>query len=99
MSCRKRDGYLELTALDVEMPASHTAASLRGRMQTMKYKEDEICRLARIKNNKVRIPLSAITFTYIQESNILQGAVHLTMTCNEEESNMPESTAVLVLYI
>lgn len=99
MSCRKRDGYLELTALDVEMPASHTAASLRGRMQTMKYKEDEICRLARIKNNKVRILLSAITFTYIQESNILQGAVHLTMTCNEEESNMPESTAVLVLYI
>ncbi|MFD1403334.1 hypothetical protein [Robinsoniella peoriensis] len=100
MICRKRDGYLELTALDVEMPVSHMAdVSLRGRMQTMKYSEDGICKLARIKNNKVRIPLSAITFTYIQESNILQGTVLLTMTCNEEEAGMPESTAILVLYI
>ncbi|WP_394926697.1 hypothetical protein [uncultured Robinsoniella sp.] len=99
MSCRKRDGYLELMVREVEMPAVHASSSIKGRMQTMKYKEDGICKLARIKNNKVRIPLSALTFTYIQESNILQGAVHLTMTCNEEESKMPESTAVLVLYI
>ena len=73
--------------------------SLAGKVDKMKYEYQNQIGEAEISETMVKLPIEAMKFLYIKEDDILQGYVNLTMTCSVGIIHMPESTAILTVYL
>ena len=72
---------------------------MEGKMNSMKYEYENQIRSAKISADYASLSLEAMQFVYLQEDDILQGELKLYFTCTVGQEHMPESTALLKLYL
>ena len=94
----KRGQWVYLSIKEVEEKSRVYRTLMSGILKTLKYEEDEVLREALIKNNKVRIPLSAFRFRKKMGGEI-RGELPIMVTCSVGRIHMPESTALLVIWL
>jgi Mn-dependent DtxR family transcriptional regulator len=95
----KNSGYLALRTKQMEQKSLIDKLSLAGKVDKIKYEYQNQIREAEISETMVKLPIEAMKFLYIKEDDILQGYVNLTMTCSVGIIHMPESTAILTIYL
>ncbi|MGL6201040.1 MAG: hypothetical protein ACRC3H_19125 [Lachnospiraceae bacterium] len=94
----KRGSWLELTICEMSAQSRINMFKLTGRLETLKYEQDGMLQLARIKEDKLRIPLDACNFRK-KSGGELKGVISVMVTCSVGRVHMPESTALLVFWL
>lgn len=96
---RKNGSHLCLKMKSIKKSSVVKTIKLEGKLKTMKYEKDGGTYEVMINNESAFIPIDALKFIYIKEDNILQGFVRLTMSATVANFHMPESTAILTVYL
>ncbi len=95
----KNSGYLSLRSKQMEQSSLIDKINLAGKVNSIKYEYQNQIKEASVTETMAKIPLEALKFIYIKEDEILQGYANLTMTCSVGILHMPESTAILTVYL
>jgi Mn-dependent DtxR family transcriptional regulator len=95
----KDSGYLSLRTKQMEQKSLIDKLRLAGKVEKIKYEYQNQVKEAVISDTMVKLPIEALKFIYIKEDDILHGYVNLTMTCTVGVIHMPESTAILTIYL
>lgn len=99
LSVYKGKTELRLKLRKVQQKSLETLAIMEGKMNSMKYEYENQIRSAKISADYASLSLEAMQFVYLQEDDILQGELKLFFTCTVGQEHMPESTALLKLYL
>ena len=67
-------------------------------LASLKYEQGGMLKVAKIKNEKVKIPLEACQF-YQNTRGRIYGRVPVTLSCSVGQVHMPESTALLRFWL
>ena len=94
----KRGCYLELTIKEMHATSRINGREMTGYLADLKYLQRDVYKIAGIKNEKVRIPISAFRFQKF-DHGMLQGNLMITVSCSVGEAHMPESTARLIFKL
>ena len=93
-----RGSSLILKVCDMTASSRITGKLMKGRLETLKYEDNGELIQAEIKEDTLRIPLSACRI-YKKPGGEIRGTVAITMTCNVGRLHMPESAAVLLFWL
>jgi len=99
MIIKKNNSKLCLKLKRVKQQSLREKIKLEGKLRTMAYEFDGIVKEIFIDDDTAHIPLSALKFICIKDDHILQGYVRLKMTCTVGVIHMPESSAMLTVYL
>lgn len=89
---------LELTLCDMQANSRISGHKMSGRLASLSYISDGVLKKAPIEDGKVCIPLEGGNY-YIRTETRLTGLIPVTVTCSVGRAHMPESTALLVLWL
>ena len=98
LSNNKRGQWIYLNIKEVEEKSRVYRTLMSGILKTLKYEQEEVLKEALIKDNKVRLPLSAFRFRK-KKGGEVQGELAIMVTCSVGRIHMPESTALLVIWL
>lgn len=93
-----RGSFLILKVCDMTASSRITGKLMKGRLETLKYEENGELIQAQIRDDTLRIPLSACRI-YKKPGGEIRGTVAITMTCNVGRLHMPESAAILLFWL
>lgn len=99
MIIRKSGSHLCLKMKKIKRASIIQSMKLEGKLESMKYENNGKLSEVTIVDDIAYIPMDAMKFIYIKEDNILQGYTRLTMTATVKQFHMPESSAVLTVYL
>ena len=94
----KGESYLELKVKDMSAHSRVSGETMVGKLKTLKYEHDEVLETVDIVNNIVRIPMEACKIHKWTGVGTM-GVVPVTVTCSVGLVHMPESTALLYLWV
>lgn len=90
--------WLELKRKEIQAPSGKNRQIMTGWLDSLRYEEDGIMKEAPIKMNTLRIPLEIFQFVGENQSEFV-GKLHVTVTCSVGSEHMPESTAMMVIWL
>ncbi len=90
--------YLELKLREATAHSRASGETMTGRLETLKFAQNEVLETARIENNRVRIPMEACRIHKWTGIGTM-GSVVVTVTSSVGAIHMPESTAVLYFWV
>lgn len=91
--------YICLRIRNVVQRSKVNGEELDGKLKTMKYGSGEKEKTVMLNDEKVYIPIEVMQFYYIKQDNILRGYMEFKMSCTVGDIHMPESAAVLMVYL
>ena len=101
ISVRNGVGTVQLKAISISASSGATGKSMRGRIRSLRYFQNNEFIGAENSGNILSFPASALNFVNIGEGagQILHGTVCLKMLCTVGQVHMPESTAIFTILI
>lgn len=93
-----RGVYLELEVKDMRAVSRITGLEMAGHLTGLKYEENGVIIKPEIRNRKVKIPLDVFRITITGEGRI-QGTLQIMTNCSVGRKHMPESSALLVIWL
>lgn len=93
-----RGTYLELTAIELQAISQITGVKMQGHLSAFKYKMHNYDFEVRIRDNKVLIPLEVFDFRQGKLGDIV-GVLPVKVRCNVGQLHMPESRAMLAVWM
>lgn len=91
--------YICLRMKNIIQRSRVNGEELEGKLKTMKYMSGEREKTVMLNDEKVYIPIEVMQFYYIRQDNLLRGYMEFKMSCTVGNTHMPESTAVLMVYV
>lgn len=93
-----RGQWLELTIREMHARSRIDGREMTGHLSALKYEHQGRLFEAKIKDGRIRIPLTAFRFIRSGHGNV-KGVIPITVTCSVGEAHMPESTALLTFWM
>lgn len=94
----KRGSWLELKIREMKAHSRINGQNMIGHMESLKYEMDGALHEADIRENVVRIPLSACRY-HCRQGGEIRGMIPVTLSCSVGRTHMPESTAMLIFWL
>lgn len=94
----KRGSWMELKICDTKAHSRVNGQNMIGHMKSLKYELDGVLHEADIRDNTVRIPLSAFCY-HCRQGGEIRGMIPVTLSCSVGRTHMPESTAMLIFWM
>lgn len=98
LSIKKGESLLKLERKWVKQE-SMAGGIVPGIVTALSYESDDQRQSIEIIENIAKIPVSAFRFIYDKNSSFFIGELKLRMTCSAGDFHMPESTAILNIYL
>lgn len=98
LTCNKRGKWLYLKLKSVHATSRVNGIAMKGQMESLRYEKQGILYEAQLKDDTVRIPLDAFQYTR-RYSGEIRGGLLVMVTCNVGRIHMPESTALLSIWL
>lgn len=99
LSVSASGSYICLRMKNIVQKSKISGEAMEGKLKTMKYQSGTKEKIVMLNDEKVYIPIEVMEFFYIRKDNILRGHMEFKMTCTVGNMHMPESKAVLMIYL
>lgn len=90
--------YLEFRTREMSAGSRVDGVQMSGRLEHLKYEDHGELKLTEIQDGKLRIPLDAFRLHRGQGGELI-GMLPITVTCSVGRTHMPESTALMVVWM
>lgn len=90
--------YLEFRIKEMSAGSRVDGVRMSGRLEQLKYEELGVLKIAKIQDGRLRIPLDAFRLHRGQGGELI-GMAPITVTCSVGRTHMPESTALMAVWM
>lgn len=90
--------YLEFRLREMSAGSRVDGTPMSGWLEQLKYELQGVMKLAVIQDRKLKMPLEAFRFHHSQGGEMI-GMAPVTVTCSVGRTHMPESTALMVVWL
>ena len=93
----RRGSYLQLEICETQGKSRVSGITMRGHLESLKYRDRGILCQADIRAGRLKIPLRVFAFRKKQDGT-LKGILPVTVSASVGRTHMPESTALLIFW-